>query len=147
MSHLQNWNPFKEFEAIQNNWPNSFMTPFFKSEKEGMQFSPALDIAEDKECFTVKIELPEMKKEDIKVECHENVLTISGEKKFEKETKNTDKKYHRVERSYGNFMRSFSLPISANADQVMAEYNSGVLEVKIAKKALTQAQNKQIPVK
>lgn len=147
MSNLQTWNPFKEFEAMHANWPSFFKNPVFKSIEGDKQFSPALDIVEDKENFMVRIELPDMKKEDIKVECHDGILTISGERKFEKETKNPDKKYHRIERSYGNFMRSFTLPTAADAEHILAEYQDGMLEVKISKKALAQPAAKQIPIK
>ncbi len=90
-----------------------------------------LDVAEDDKRYTVKAELPEMKREDIKVGLDQGVLSISGERKFEKEEK--DKKYHRVERAYGSFLRSFTLPDNADAGQVDAQYRDGVLTVKIGK--------------
>jgi HSP20 family protein len=86
---------------------------------------------EDDKEYLIKAEIPEMKKEDIKVNVHDDVLTISGERKYEKEEKN--KKYHRVERAYGSFMRSFTLPEDADGTRVMAEYKDGLLNVHLPK--------------
>jgi HSP20 family protein len=91
----------------------------------------------------VKAEIPEMKKEDIKINVHEDVLTISGERKYEKEEKG--KKYHRVERAYGSFMRSFTLPEDADGTKVSAEYKDGVLKVHLPKSE--KAKPKAIEVK
>jgi HSP20 family protein len=91
----------------------------------------------------VKAEIPEMKKEDIKINVHDDVLTISGERKYEKEEKG--KKYHRVERAYGSFMRSFTLPEEADGTKVSAEYKDGVLKVHLPKSE--KAKPKAIEVK
>jgi HSP20 family protein len=107
------------------------------------EWSPLVDITEDDKEYLVKAEIPEMKKEDIKVNVHEDVLTITGERKYEKEEKG--KKYHRVERSYGSFMRSFTLPEDADGSKVSAEYKDGVLKVHLPKSE--KAKPKAVEVK
>lgn len=147
MRNIQVWNPFKELEAMQNRFASAFGGNLKSWEDmDSRSFYPAVDISEDKEGYHFKMDLPEMKKEDIKVECHDGALTISGEKNFEKETKNEDTKFHRVERSYGSFMRTFTLPEAANAELVNAEYKDGVLDIKIAKKALAVPTKKTITI-
>ena len=90
-----------------------------------------MDIIEDDKEWLVKADLPEIKKEDVKVTVENGVLTITGERKLEKEEK--DKKYHRIERSYGNFLRSFTLPDGADGSKVNAEFKDGVLKVHLPK--------------
>src|SRR5437588_7208092 len=94
-------------------------------------WEPLADITEDDKEYIIKAELPDVKKEDVKVAVENGVLTISGERKFEKEEKK--KKYHRVERAYGTFVRSFTLPDDANAGYVKAEFKEGVLTVHVPK--------------
>jgi HSP20 family protein len=103
-----------------------------------------VDISEDDHEFLVKAELPEMKKEDVKVSVENGELTISGERKFEKEEKN--KKYHRVERSYGSFARSFTLPDNVNADKVTAEFKEGLLQVHLPKQETAKPKAVQVAV-
>jgi HSP20 family protein len=103
-------------------------------EKEAMsvtEWAPSVDIIEDDKEWLVKADLPEVKKEDVKVTVENGVLTITGERKLEKEEKN--KKYHRIERSYGNFLRSFTLPDAADGSKVSAEFKDGVLKVHLPK--------------
>jgi HSP20 family protein len=107
------------------------------------EWSPLVDISEDDKEYVVKAELPEMKKEEIKISVHDDVLSITGERKYEKEEKG--KKYHRVERSYGSFMRSFTLPEDADGSKVHAEYKDGVLTVSLPKSE--KAKPKSIEVK
>ena len=95
------------------------------------EWAPLVDISEDDKEYRIKVELPEIKKEDVKVTAEEGTLTITGERKFEKEEKG--KKYHRVERSYGSFVRNFSLPDDASPGKVTAEFKDGVLSVHLAK--------------
>lgn len=95
------------------------------------EWSPRVDIVEDEKEIIIKAELPEIKKEDVNVSVEEGVLTLSGERKFEKEEKN--KKYHRIETEYGSFMRSFTLPASVQSDKVSAEFKDGVLKVHLPK--------------
>ncbi len=106
-------------------------------------WSPLADITEDDKEYLIKAELPDVKKEDVKVTVENGVLTISGERKFEKEEKK--KRYHRVERAYGTFVRSFTLPDDADANNVNAEFKNGVLTVHVGKSE--SAKPKQIEVK
>src|SRR5438105_9463076 len=94
-------------------------------------WAPLADITEDDKEYVIKAELPDVKKEDVKVTVENGVLTISGERKFEKEEKK--KKYHRIERAYGTFVRTFSLPDVADAGKVNAEFKNGVLTVQMPK--------------
>ena len=106
-------------------------------------WAPLTDITEDDKEFLVKVELPEMKKEDVKVTVENGTLRISGERKAEKEEKT--KKFHRIERSYGSFERAFTLPAGADGAKVNADYKDGVLSVHLPKTA--DAKPKAIDVK
>jgi HSP20 family protein len=147
MNPLTKWNPFRELEDIQNRLSSLFgRTPLRGFGEEAMtvsEWTPLVDIAEDDKEYLIKAELPEVKKEDVKVTVENGVLTITGERKFEKEEKG--KKYHRVERGYGSFMRSFTLPEGAAGDKISAEFKDGVLKVHLAKSA--EAKPKSIDVK
>ena len=105
-------------------------------------WEPLADITEDDKEYVIKAELPDVKREDVKVTVENGVLTIAGERKFEKEEKK--KKYHRVERGYGTFVRSFTLPDDADASKVKAEFKNGLLTVHLPKSE--NAKPKQIEV-
>lgn len=143
------WNPFKEIEDMEKRLSSFFgrtPVPSGGDKKEAItvaEWSPLVDISEDEKEYLIKAELPEMKKEEIKINIHDNVLAISGERKYEKEEKG--KKYHRVERAYGSFMRSFTLPEDADESKVNAEYNDGVLKVHLPK--TEKAKPKAVEVK
>ena len=107
------------------------------------EWMPLVDITEDEKEYLITAELPEVRKEDVKVTVENGVLTIRGERKFEKEEKN--KKWHRVERSYGSFVRSFAVPDNGDPEKVNAEFKDGVLKVRLAKSE--SARPKQIEVK
>jgi HSP20 family protein len=106
------------------------------------EWAPLVDIIEDDKEYIIKAELPGVSKENVKVAVENGVLTISGERKLEKEEKN--KKYHRVERAYGFFVRSFTLPDVADAEHVKAEFKDGELKVHLPKSE--KAKPKQIEV-
>ncbi len=106
-------------------------------------WAPACDIYETDNEIVLKAELPEVKKEDVRVSIENNLLTIRGERKFSEETKKEN--YHRVERSYGEFMRSFTLPSFIDASKVNAEFKDGLLRVTLAKRE--EAKPKQVEVK
>ena len=106
------------------------------------EWTPLADITEDDREYVIKAELPELRKEDVKVTVENGVLTISGDRKFEKEEKK--KKYHRVERGYGSFVRTIALPEDADADKIKAEFKHGMLEVHLPKNE--KAKPKQIEV-
>jgi HSP20 family protein len=143
------WNPWRELEDMEKRLSTIFgRAPITTSgeKKETIavtEWSPLVDISEDDKEYVVKAELPEMKKEEIKINVLDDVLSISGERKYEKEEKG--KKYHRVERAYGNFMRSFTLPEDADGSKVNAEYKDGVLKVHLPKSE--KAKPKSIEVK
>ena len=107
------------------------------------EWQPSVDIIEDEKEYLVKADLPDVKKEDVKVTVEDDVLTITGERKFEKEEKG--KKYHRVERSYGNFLRSFMLPSGIEGSKVVADFKEGVLKVHMPK--TEKAKQKSVEVK
>ena len=104
---------------------------------------PAVDVGEYENEYQVKVEIPGVNKDDVKITMRENILTIHGEKKQEKESK--DFNYHRVERSYGSFQRSFTLPTSVKHDKIEASYNDGILTIALPK--AEEAKPKQIEVK
>jgi HSP20 family protein len=149
MNALTRWNQLRQLEALQHGlgslfsrspvqWPEGQEEPLAVAE-----WAPLVDISEDDHEYLIKAELPEVKKEDVKVTAEEGTLTIMGERKFEKEEKG--KKYHRVERAYGSFGRSFSLPDDASPAKVRAEFKDGVLTVHLVK--TEKAKPQQIDVK
>jgi HSP20 family protein len=146
MNALTKWNPFRELEEIQNRMSSVFgRTPVRGSGQEAMtvsEWTPLVDITEDDKEYLIKAELPEVKKEDVKLTVENGTLTITGERKFEKEEKG--KKYHRMERAYGSFMRSFTLPEGAAGDKTTADFKDGVLKVHLPKSA--EAKPKSIEV-
>ena len=145
------WNPLREMEEIQNRLSSVFNSAFNRTavRKEGEEtltvssWSPLVDILEDDKEYLLKAEIPEVSKGDLSVKVQDGVLTISGDRKFEKEDKN--KRYHRVERVYGNFARGFSLPDDADEARVNAEFKDGVLLVHVGK--AEKAKPKQIDIK
>ena len=146
---LTMWNPFRELDEVQNRLGSFFGGGFprFGSGNGGLQladWSPQVDITEDDKEYLIKADLPEMKKDEIKVNVAEGVLTVSGERKTEKEEKN--KKFHRIERSYGTFERSFTLPDDADGAKVSAEFKDGVLRVHLPKNPVAKAKAIEVKV-
>ncbi len=148
---LARWNPWRELEDFQTRILSAF-NPGSSSRGHGdgngngdgsALWMPLVDIAEDDKEYLITAELPDVKKEDVKVTVENGVLTITGERKFEKEE--NDKRYHRVERSYGSFSRSFTLPGDGDAQKVNAEFKEGMLKVHVTKSEA--ARPKQIEVK
>jgi len=132
MSSLLDWSPFRRSNVSAEDERISLP-----------EWAPLVDIAEDAREYLIKVELPEVQKEDVKVTVENGTLTISGERKAEKEEK--DRRFHRMERYYGRFERSFSIPEDAEADNVKAEFKDGLLRVHVAKSE--KAHPKQIEVK
>jgi HSP20 family protein len=149
MNALKHWNPFKEMEETQHRLARFLgLTParLPNGDEESLtvtEWAPSVDITEDDKEYLVKADLPDVKKEDVKVTVENGVLTITGERKFEKEE--NGKKYHRIERSYGNFLRSFTLPDAADSTKVNAEFKDGVLKVHLPKSE--KAKPKAVDVK
>ncbi len=152
---LVRWNPVRELATIPSSILsmqqeiNRMFDRFFRGGvlDEGDLFPstwmPAVDLLEKDDEFVAKVELPGVHKDDVKVTLHDNILTIRGEKKEERESK--DSNYHRLERSYGSFQRSFTLPTSVRQDKVEAEFRDGVLTITMPK--AEEAKRKQIEVK
>ncbi len=135
MSTLTTWNPFRELDAVQNRLGTLFGRPLLAGNGEETvgrtEWSPLVDVAEDEKEYTIKAELPDMKKEEVKVSVEDGAIHISGEKKFEKEQKG--KKYHRIERAYGSFERVFILPKGTKPEEIRADFRNGLLEVHLPK--------------
>jgi HSP20 family protein len=142
------WNPFKELAEFERGLESFFGRVPGIAGNGGEAISEALwapltDITEDDKEFVLKCELPDMKREDVKVTVENGTLRITGERKAEKEEKT--KKYHRIERSYGSFERAFSLPDGADGTKINADYKNGMLTVRLPKTA--EAKPKAIEVK
>lgn len=137
---------FREMEDLARNMQRAFTTWPAKSE-EAMtlaDWAPSVDIGENDKEFVVKAELPEVKKEDIKVTVDDGTLSISGERNVEKEDKDT--KFHRVERAYGRFERTFTLPDETDASHITSDYKDGILTVHLPKNPAAKPKTHAIPV-
>jgi HSP20 family protein len=146
MTLLTRWEPVRELATLQDRLNRLFNEPFGSvSSQETLAagaFVPPVDVYEDEQGIRLKMEVPGIEEKDIDIRLENNVLTVRGERKLEKETK--EENYHRIERSYGNFTRSFTLPNSVNPEEVKASYSKGVLTIKLGKRA--EARPKQIKV-
>ena len=147
MTTLTKWNPFRELDTLQNRLTTLFGRPLWRTTGDETfgtnEWTPLVDVTEDEKEFLIKAELPEMKKEDVKVTVENGTLHITGERKFEKEEKT--KKYHRIERAYGTFERTFVLPEGTKGEAVTADYKDGMLKVHLPKKE--EAKPKPLEVK
>jgi HSP20 family protein len=147
MNAMTRWNPSRELEELQSRWGSLFGRTSLRGGEESFtvsEWTPAVDITEDDKEYLIKAELPEVNKEDIKVTAEDGTLSITGERKFEKEEKG--KKYHRVERAYGSFTRSFTLPEDTKGDKVNAEFKDGVLKVHLPKNVETKTKPVEVKV-
>ena len=149
MTLLTRWEPFREFSTLQDrmNRMNRLFRESYSPEVPGealtsTSFAPPVDIYEDEHNITLKLEVPGIDEKDIDVQIQGNTLTVHGERNFEKEEK--EENFCRIERQYGNFTRSFTLPGSVDPGHVSADYDKGVLKINLAKKA--DATPKQIKV-
>lgn len=148
MTFVTRWDPFREFNQLQrqmNRWMEDYGTQAARGRDELMTsgtFVPAVDVYEDEHNIVLNVEVPGIKQDDIDIRLENNTLTIRGERKFEQEVK--EENFHRIERNYGAFTRSFTLPNTVDPEQVSADYDNGVLKVKLAKRA--EAKPKQIKV-
>ncbi len=145
---ITRWDPFRDMLALQNRM-NSLFQEFGRSQGEGgdvmmttSAFVPPVDIYEDEHKVVLKLEVPGMKENELDIQLENNLLTIRGERKFEKEEK--EENFHRIERRYGSFYRSFTVPNTVNPDSVKASYDAGVLRLELEKRA--EAKPKQIKV-
>jgi HSP20 family protein len=130
------WEPFRDLMTTQREFDRLFKEAFSPMFGEGelstRTWAPPVDIYENENNIVLKAELPGVDPKDVEVRVEDSTLYLKGERKFEKETK--EENYHRVERSYGSFARSFSLPNSINADKVKAEYKDGLLTLTLPKR-------------
>jgi HSP20 family protein len=146
--NIVRWDPFRELEDVSTRLGRLLGQPRLQRivDDDGAffaDFSPAVDVQETDKEYVVKADLPDVKKEDVKVGIEDGVLTLEGERKQEKEEKN--KKFHRVERTYGKFVRRLALPMEVDAEKVAAEFKDGVLNVRMPK--LATAKPKAIEVR
>jgi len=144
--NIVKWNPFRELEDMQarlnrmlNASPDRTDEPFTFAD-----WAPAVDIQETDAAYSVKADLPDVKKEDIKIELHDGVLSIEGERRKTQEEKG--KKFHRIERQYGQFVRRFVLPNEVDAAKVKAEFKDGVLNVQLPKSVNGKPKSVEIKV-
>jgi HSP20 family protein len=149
MTLLTRWEPFREFSTMQDrmNRMNRLFRESYSPEgpEEALTttaFAPPVDIYEDEHSISLKLEVPGIDEKDIDVRVDNNTLTVHGVRKIGKEEK--EENFRRVERQYGSFTRSFTLPSSVDAAQASANYDKGILKIKLAKKA--EAKPKQIKV-
>lgn len=129
--NITRWEPFREFEDMFKQYSPFFSRPLRREGGEMIEWTPVADITETDKEFLIKAELPEVKKEDVKVTLQDGALTISGERKHEKKQKGENE--IRVESFYGTFSRTFTLPESADMKGIRAESKDGVLRVHVPK--------------
>ena len=144
LTRFENFDPTDELATLRNRF-DRIMRSGVDNELFTTQWAPPADMIETKDAIFIKAELPGMTEKDIKVEVENGVLTIEGERKFEKET--TGKDYRRVERAYGKFLRSFTLPANVLGEKINAVYNNGLLEVEIPKKEEAKPRTINVDVK
>jgi HSP20 family protein len=130
------WDPFKELATLRQRLDRLFEEPFPRWDREkelfSTEWSPSVDIRETDKSLVITAEVPGIDDKDIEVEVEGNNLILKGKREFEKETKKED--YHRIERSYGSFYRSFTLPDYVDADKIEAQHDKGVLKITLPKK-------------
>ena len=143
MTVLTRWEPFREFTTLQDRMNRLFRDSFGEGQElTATSFATAVDVYEDEHNVTLKIEVPGIDEKDIDVRIENSTLTVHGERKYEKDEK--EENYRRIERQYGSFTRSFTLPTTVDPEKVSANYDKGVLKIALAKKA--EAKPKQIKV-
>ena len=136
MAIVRFWDPMKELSSLQNRmnrvFEETFGSPLYRGGQPGVgTWSPAVDIFETGDEIVVKAEVPGLAKDEVRVEVENGVLTLHGERKFEREVK--EENYHRVERTYGTFSRSFTLPSTVDSARIEARFKDGILEVTLPK--------------
>jgi HSP20 family protein len=146
---LTRWEPFRDLSTLQDRIDRLFQDTLGRNRGdfageglEGAAWAPAVDILEKGDDLVLRADLPGVDPKDVEINVQNGTLTLKGERKWESDVKEDD--FRRVERVYGSFVRSFSLPTTVDADKVEAEYRNGVLEVKLPKRP--EAKPKQIKV-
>src|SRR4051812_29549995 len=138
MTTITRIDSFRELASFFENWA----APTGKDQLVAGIFVPPVDVYEDEHNLVLKVEIPGVNEEDLNVSLENNTLTIQGERKFEKEEK--EENFHRIERRYGSFVRTFKLPNTVDAEKVEASYEKGILKITMAKRA--EAKPRQIKV-
>ena len=144
---ITRWDPFRDLSILQERMNRVFEDAAgrgWKGEEPSptTSWSPAVDIYETDNQIMVQAELPGIEKKDIALQLENNVLTLKGERRFEKETKQEN--YHRIERSYGGFSRAFTIPTIVDEEKIRADYKDGILKIELPKKE--QVKSKQIKI-
>ncbi len=149
MANITRWDPFNELSSLQDRFSQLLNQPFFRgfvpSGEQSLtatNFIPPVNIFEDNQTINIEAELPGVQEKDIDISLENNVLTISGERKFEQEEKKEN--FHRIERNYGRFTRSFTLPPTVDTENVNAEFSNGLLKITLNKRE--EAKPKQIKI-
>ena len=140
---ISRWYPIREVASLQDR-VNSIFQDFAGDNQSvtAASFAPAVDVYENGEKLVLKLDIPGIKEEDLDIRVENQTLSVRGERKFESEEK--EENFHRIERRYGSFYRSFSLPTSVDTENVQADYDAGVLKLELKKKA--SAQPRQIKI-
>lgn len=143
---LIKYDPFRELKSLQDEMNRLFMTSlprsFSQEEMASGGWSPSVDIYESENEIVLEAELPGMRREDFEVSIENNVITLKGERRFEKKEEGDN--YHRVERSYGSFTRSFSLPRTVSAEETSADFKNGILRVSLPKREEAKARRIEV---
>jgi HSP20 family protein len=133
----KNWEPFRDWGVLpkaMDRWFEDMYTPAQRSRIEKSMVAPTVEVHETQQSYLMKFDLPGLQKDQIKIDLHDNSLSVSGERLEEKKEESTDKKKHLSEVYYGSFYRSFTFPETINAEKVEAKYENGVLSLNIPKK-------------
>jgi HSP20 family protein len=146
MTVIARWDPFREFSTLQDRMNRLFRESYGPEGRDESlttsQFAPPVDVYEDEHNVVLKVEVPGIDEKDIDVRVENNVLTVNGERKVEKEEK--EENFRRIERQYGTFTRTFTLPSTVDAERIRADYDKGILKIVLPKKA--EAKPKSIKV-
>ncbi|MBV8545307.1 MAG: Hsp20/alpha crystallin family protein [Acidobacteria bacterium] len=145
MTGFERWDPFEELSLLRNRMDRLWSRLTADGEPALANWSPTCDVVETKDDIVIKAELPGIDEKDVDVELESGVLTIKGERNAEKETEEND--YRRVERSYGSFLRSFTLPPNIEAEKISATFAKGLLEVRLPKKEGAKPRQIKVDVK
>jgi HSP20 family protein len=150
MNTMTKWNPFREMDELTRRlnhlWGVSpARTGTGDEHVTTSDWTPLVDISEDEKEYLIRVELPGVAKEHVRLTVENGTLRISGERRFEKEEKDDKKKYHRVERFYGSFVRSFTVPENADGSKVNATFTDGMLSVHLPK--VEEAKPRTVEVK
>src|SRR5204862_4414190 len=152
LNKVTTWNPMREMDEAQNRVDRFFLGSFPDRMGSGKipslavaDWSPEVDISEDDQGYLLKADLPEIKKDDVRVTVEDGILSVSGERKTQKEDQK--KKFHRIERSFGTFRRSFTLPEDADSTKVTAEFREGVLKVHLPTTPIARSKAIEVKVK